>query len=48
MSIFSNIVEDTIEVFIDDFSIVGDSFDDFLVHLANALRLCEECKLVLN
>lgn len=48
MSLFSNMVEDTIEVFMGDFSIVGDSFDDFLVHLANALQICEECNLVLN
>ena len=27
MSIFSNLVEDTIEVFMDDFSFVGDSSD---------------------
>lgn len=30
MSIFSDFVEDTLEVFKDDFSIVGDSFDDCL------------------
>ena len=27
MSIFSDIVEDTIEVFMDDFSVVGESFE---------------------
>jgi len=29
MSIFSNIVEDTIEVLMDDFSVVVDSFEEF-------------------
>ena len=33
MSIFSDMVEDTIEVFMDDFSVVGDSFDRRLSHL---------------
>lgn len=28
--------------------VVSDSFDDWLEHLANQLRRCEECKLVLN
>ena len=48
MSIFSDMVEDTIEVFMDDFSVVGDSFEDCLAHLANVLQICEECNLVLN
>ncbi|XP_015169055.1 uncharacterized protein [Solanum tuberosum] len=34
MSVFSDLVEDTIEVFSDDLSVVGDSFDDCLTHLA--------------
>ncbi|XP_049391614.1 uncharacterized protein LOC125856073 [Solanum stenotomum] len=48
ISIFSYMVEDTIEVFMDDFSVVGDSFDDCLVYLGEVLKLCEECNLVLN
>ncbi|PHT65908.1 hypothetical protein T459_30333 [Capsicum annuum] len=32
----------------DDFLIVWDSFDDFLAYLANTLKRCEECNLVLN
>ena len=32
----------------DDFSMVGDSFDCSLSHLAKALKWCEECNLVLN
>ena len=48
MSIFSDMVEDTIEVFMDDFSVVGDSFDRCLNHLAEVLKRCEDCNLVLN
>lgn len=48
MSIFSDMVEHTIEVFIDDFSVVGDSFDDYLDHLSDVLKRCEELNLVLN
>ena len=48
MSIFSDIVEDTLEVFMDDFSVVGDSFDDCLENLSNTLQRCEEFNLVLN
>ncbi|WMV45418.1 hypothetical protein MTR67_038803 [Solanum verrucosum] len=32
----------------DDFSVVGDSFDVCLDHLAEVLQWCEECNLVLN
>ena len=48
LSIFSYIVEDTIEVFMDDFSVVGDFFDRCLDHLAELLKRCEDCNLVLN
>lgn len=49
ISIFFDIVEETTEVFMDDFFfVVGDRFDKYLVNLENALRLCEECNLVLN
>jgi len=34
MSIFSDMVEDTIEVFMDDLSVVGESFDRCVGHLA--------------
>ena len=46
--IFSDIVEDTIEVFIDDFSVVGDSFEQCLSHLSEVLKRYEDCNLVLN
>jgi len=48
MSIFSDNVEKTIEVFMDDFSVFGSSFDECLHHLKNVLKRCEECNLVLN
>ena len=48
MSIFSDMVEDTIEVFMDDFSVVGDSFERCLEYLSEVLKRCEDCNLVLN
>ena len=36
------------EVFMDDFSVYGKSFDDFLVNLDKVLVRCEEVNLVLN
>ena len=41
-------VERTIEVFMDDFSVLGKSFDNFLENLRQALIRCEETNLVLN
>ena len=48
MSILSNMVEDAIEVFIDDFSVVGDLFELCLTNLSEVLKRCEDCNLVLN
>ena len=48
MAIFSNMVERTIEVFMDDFSVLGKSFDNCLENLRQALIRCEEIKFVLN
>jgi hypothetical protein len=48
MSIFSNMVEKFIEVFMDDFSVFGSNFDECLYHLKSVLKRCEECNLVLN
>ncbi|XP_040369382.1 uncharacterized protein LOC121051265 [Rosa chinensis] len=48
ISIFSDMVERFIEVFMDDFSVFGDSFDQCLHHLALVLQRCEDCNLVLN
>jgi len=47
-SIFSDMVEHFLEIFMDDFSIFGDSFDDCLTNLEKVLNMCEEKNLVLN
>ncbi|KAM2897594.1 hypothetical protein COP2_007219 [Malus domestica] len=48
VSIFSDYVEKIIEVFMDDFSVFGKSFDDCLANLMLILKLCIETNLVLN
>ena len=41
-------VENFIEVFMDDFSIFGSSFDNFLANLSLVLQRCVDTNLVLN
>jgi len=48
MSIFSDMIEKIMEVFMDDFSIYGKSFDNCLENLDKVLQRCEEKHLVLN
>ena len=48
MSIFTDMVEKFLEVFMDDFSVFGDSYDDCLRNLEHVLQDCEETNLVLN
>ena len=48
MAIFSDMVEKTIEAFMDDFSVLGNSFDNCLENLRLVLIRCEETNLVLN
>ena len=48
MAIFSDMVERTIEVFMNDFSMLGKPFDNFLENLKQTLIRCEETNLVLN
>ena len=48
MAIFSDMVEKIIEVFMDDFLVLGNSFDNFLENLRSVLIRCEETNLVLN
>ena len=48
MAIFSDMVEKTIEIFMDKFSILGNSFDNCLENLRSVLIRCEETNLVLN
>ena len=48
MAIFSDMVQKTIEVFMDNFLILGNSFDNCLENLRLVLVRCEETNLVLN
>ena len=48
MYIFSDMLEDTLEVYIDEFSVVGDIVDDCLLNLSRALLRSEETNLVLK
>ena len=48
MAIFSDMVIKTIEVFMEDFSVLGKSFDNCQENLRNALVRCEETNMVLN
>ena len=48
MAIFVDLVEDVMEIFMDDFSIFGSSFDQCLINLGMVLKRCEEKQLVLN
>ena len=48
MAIFSDMVEKTIEIFMDDFSVLGNSFDNCLENLRSVLIRCKETNLVLN
>ena len=48
LSIFSDMIENFVEVFMDDFSIHGSSFENCLDHLRQILERCREKNLVLN
>nr|GEU95468.1 DNA-directed DNA polymerase [Tanacetum cinerariifolium] len=48
MSIFHDMIEKTMEVFMDHFSVFGDSFSSCLTNLDKMLNRCEETNLVLN
>ncbi|PIN19344.1 DNA-directed DNA polymerase [Handroanthus impetiginosus] len=48
MSIFTDMVEKFLEVFMDDFSVYGNSFDECLNNLSSVLKRCEETNLILN
>ena len=48
MSIFSDMVEQTLEVFMDDFSVFGETYNDCLHNLEEVLKRCEMTNLVLN
>ncbi|KAK8913958.1 hypothetical protein KSP39_PZI023509 [Platanthera zijinensis] len=48
LAIFDKYVESIMEVFMDDFSVFGDSFDRCLENLEKVLERCEETNLALN
>ena len=48
MAIFSYMVEKTVKVFMDEFSVLGNSFDNCLEKPRSVLVRCEETNLVLN
>ena len=48
IAIFLDMVKKTIEVFMEDFSMLGNSFDNCLENLRLVLIRCEETNLVLN
>ncbi|CAL0334640.1 unnamed protein product [Lupinus luteus] len=48
LAIFSDLVEQCIEVFMDDFSVFGSSFETCLANLDIVLQRCVETNLVLN
>ena len=48
MSIFSNFVEEVMEIFMDDFLVYGSSFEDCLKNLETVLQRCQDKNLALN
>nr|GFB74413.1 reverse transcriptase domain-containing protein [Tanacetum cinerariifolium] len=48
MVIFHELIEKTMEVFMDDFSVFENSFSTCLTNLENMLKRCEDTKLALN
>ena len=48
MSMFYDLVEVVMKIFIDDFSVYGSSFENFLENLETILQRCKEKNLALN
>ena len=48
MGIFGDMIEIILEIFMDDFSVFGDSFENCLENLRKVLERCQEKNLVLN
>jgi hypothetical protein len=48
MAVFSEFIEEIVEVFMDDFSVYGKTFMDCLADLENVLTRCAKVDLVLN
>jgi hypothetical protein len=48
MAVFSKLIEEIVEVFMDGFSVYGKTFMDCLANLDKVLTRCKEVDLVLN
>ena len=48
MSIFSDLVEEVMEIFMDDFSVYGSSFENCLENLEIVFKRCQDKTLALN
>jgi hypothetical protein len=48
MVIFSDLIEKVMEVFMDDFSVCGKTFERCLANLNKVLKRCQMANLVLN
>jgi hypothetical protein len=48
MVIFSDLIKKVMEVFMDDFSVYGKTFEDCLANLDKVLKQCQMADLVLN
>nr|GEZ35790.1 reverse transcriptase domain-containing protein [Tanacetum cinerariifolium] len=48
MAIFHDMIEQTMEVFMDDFSVFGNSFSTCLTNMERMLKRCKDTKLALN
>ena len=48
MSMFSDLVEEAMEIFMDDFSVYGSSFEHCVENLETVLQRCQDKNLALN
>ncbi|GJR46008.1 hypothetical protein Tco_1314111 [Tanacetum coccineum] len=48
LAIFHDMIKESVEVFMDNFSVFGSSFDHCLNNLDKMLQLCKDAHLVLN
>jgi hypothetical protein len=48
MAMFSDLIKNVMEVFMDNFSIYDKAFEDCLAYLDKVLKTCQEVDLVLN
>ncbi|GJR47328.1 reverse transcriptase domain-containing protein [Tanacetum coccineum] len=48
LAIFNDMIEESVKVFMDDFSVFGNSFDKCLDNLKKMLQRCKDAHLVLN